>query len=77
MELLLFFNLLCAHLIADFWVQTDKIVVEKRKFGFKGKALYVHSLTVALISSIKESIGCKPNKPISSSPTTIRVSRIL
>lgn len=52
MELLLFFNLLCAHLIADFWVQTDKIVVEKRKFGFKGKALYVHSLTVALISYI-------------------------
>lgn len=50
MELVLFFNLLCAHLIADFWLQTNKMVFEKRRFGFQGKALYIHSLTVALIS---------------------------
>lgn len=49
---ILFFNLLLAHLISDFWLQTDKIVVEKRKFGFKGGALYIHSLIVAFISYI-------------------------
>ena len=52
MEIILFYNLLCAHLIADFWLQTDKIVAEKRKFGFQGKALYAHSLIVALLSYI-------------------------
>jgi hypothetical protein len=50
MATVLFANLLLAHLIADFWMQTDKQVVSKKKFGLHSLALYFHALVVALIS---------------------------
>lgn len=50
MAAILFANLLLAHIISDFLIQTNKCVVEKRKYGVKGAALYFHSLTVAMLS---------------------------
>ena len=50
MSTILFSNLLLSHLTSDFLLQSNKCVVEKRKYGFKGSALYCHSLVVALLA---------------------------
>ncbi len=50
MQSVLFANLLLAHLLGDFFLQTNKQVQEKRALGFKSSALYLHSLIVAVIS---------------------------
>lgn len=52
MVAVLFSNLLLAHLIADFWLQSDRMVAEKKQFGFRGRALYFHSLIVAVVSYV-------------------------
>lgn len=48
----LFVNLLLAHLISDFWLQSDGMVLKKRKFGIKGGALYLHALIVAAVACL-------------------------
>ena len=44
----LFLNLVLAHLVADFWLQSDGMVVNKRERKLRGWAIYVHALLVFL-----------------------------
>lgn len=46
----LFLALLLAHLIGDFWVQTNDMVEEKFKKHYGSPMLYVHTAVVSLLS---------------------------
>ena len=48
----LFLSLVLAHIIGDFYLQTDKCCEQKEKRKFKGWFLYVHAITIGLLSWI-------------------------
>lgn len=48
----LFICMLLAHVLGDFYLQTDSFCEEKQKKGFKSWQLYVHGLVVGLLSWI-------------------------
>lgn len=45
----LFFPLVAGHLIADFWLQPDSWVSDKKENSWKSKKLFIHSLLAALL----------------------------
>lgn len=49
-HLSLFMNLLLAHVIADFWLQTDKMVADKVSNWLGGYAIYLHIVIVSALS---------------------------
>lgn len=49
-HLSLFMNLLLAHVIADFWLQTDKMVADKTSNWLGGYAIYLHVIIVSVLS---------------------------
>ncbi|MCF0177888.1 MAG: DUF3307 domain-containing protein [Bacteroidales bacterium] len=46
----LVFNLLVAHIICDFHLQTDGFCKRKKAVNLKGKEIYLHTLTVFVLS---------------------------
>ena len=48
----LFLSLVLAHIIGDFYLQTDKCCEQKEKRKFKSWFLYVHAITIGLLSWI-------------------------
>lgn len=46
----LFLNLFLSHLLGDFWLQTNRLRKHKREFGLRSWSLYVHSLSIGLLS---------------------------
>ena len=48
----LFLSLVLAHIIGDFYMQTDKCCEQKEKRKFKSWFLYVHAITIGLLSWI-------------------------
>lgn len=44
------FNLFIAHIIADFYLQTDDRCIAKKEKGFKGKELWIHALFVLVLT---------------------------
>lgn len=46
----LVFNLFVAHIVVDFYLQTDKSCVKKAEKGLKGKELYKHTLWVLILT---------------------------
>ncbi len=46
----LFLNLVLAHVIGDFYLQTDKCCEQKEARKFKSWFLYVHAITIGLLS---------------------------
>ena len=50
MNLIILFELVLAHVVGDFYCQTDKSCQEKLQRKFKSKSLYFHSLVIALLS---------------------------
>ena len=45
-------NLIIAHIIADFYLQTNSFCRMKAKFGIKGTQLWIHSMFVGILSWI-------------------------
>lgn len=52
MNLYLVYNLLLAHVLADFYCQNDESCNKKRKSGFRSWHLYKHSFIVLIVSAI-------------------------
>ena len=48
----LFWSLVLAHIIGDFYLQTDKCCKQKETRKFKSWFLYVHAITLGLLSWI-------------------------
>lgn len=48
--MILFLNLLFAHLAGDFWSQTDNLCEQKRIKGFKSKFMYAHAFIIGLLA---------------------------
>ena len=48
----LFLSLVLAHIIGDFYLQTDKCCEQKETRKFKSWVLYVHAITIGLLSWI-------------------------
>ena len=48
----LIFNLIIAHILGDFYLQTKKSCENKFIYSFKGKSLWLHSLTIGVLSWI-------------------------
>ena len=48
----LFLSLVLAHIIGDFYLQTDKCCEQKETRKFKSRFLYVHAITIGLLSWI-------------------------
>ena len=45
-------NLIIAHIIADFYLQTNSFCRMKAKLGIKGTQLWIHSMFVGILSWI-------------------------
>ena len=50
MNYVVLIELLLAHVVGDFYCQTDKSCQEKLQLRLKSKSLYVHSLIISLLS---------------------------
>ena len=48
----LIFNLIVAHILGDFYLQTKKSCENKFLYAIKGKSLWLHSLIIGVLSWI-------------------------